>query len=84
MALDLASVPLGSRCSECGREVAPEAAFVDEDKLFCGSCAPKGSVPARVELSQQSASAPLPPGQKLDKVATIRDFVFDLLGLKKS
>lgn len=84
MALDLANVPLDAKCAECGRLVAPEAAFTSEDKLFCGSCAPAGAAPARIELSQQAAFTPVVPGQKPDKVATIMSFVSDLLGLKKS
>lgn len=83
MAESLAEVPDGAKCTECGREVAPDAAFSSEDKLYCGSCAPPGSVPARVELAQPSAIGPVVARKDLDKVATIKDFVFDLLGIKK-
>ncbi|MBS2033208.1 MAG: hypothetical protein JST54_35370 [Deltaproteobacteria bacterium] len=82
--MDLADVPLDAVCCQCKRPLAPDAAFAADDQLYCGSCAPAGAVPTRVELSESPAapSGPVPTGRP-PIASAWRDLVGDLLGLKK-
>ncbi|MBZ4421429.1 zf-TFIIB domain-containing protein [Myxococcus sp. RHST-1-4] len=44
-------------CAACRRNVKPKYGFVWEEKLYCGSCAPEGSVPFSDDLSKAEPSA---------------------------
>ncbi|CAM4276222.1 zf-TFIIB domain-containing protein [Corallococcus sp. ZKHCc1 1396] len=43
-------------CTTCGRRLEPRYGFVWEERLFCGSCAPEGSVPYSDELTKARPS----------------------------
>jgi len=80
--MDLADVPLDAACAQCQRPLAPDSAFAADDQLFCGSCAPAGAVPTRVELSEAAAGGPASTGRP-PIASAWRELVGDLLGLKK-
>lgn len=49
-------------CAECKRGLKPKYGFVWEERLYCGSCAPEGSVPFSEELAKATPSeAPSAP-----------------------
>jgi Zn-finger nucleic acid-binding protein len=43
-------------CAECKRGLKPKYGFVWEERLYCGSCAPEGSVPFSEELAKATPS----------------------------
>jgi hypothetical protein len=43
-------------CTKCRRKTRPEHGFVWDERLYCGSCAPEGSVPYTDELTRAHPS----------------------------
>jgi len=82
--MELADVPLDAVCAQCKRPLAPDAAFAADEQLFCGSCAPAGAVPTRIELAEDRAapSGPAPTGRP-PIAAAWRELLGDLLGRKR-
>jgi hypothetical protein len=86
LTVELADVPVDASCASCRRELRAESAFTGDDgKLYCGSCAPAGAAPARIELSAaaQSLSVPLRANGKPQLAPTLLGFVRELLGMAK-